>query len=257
MIRSLIVLSVIFASPVFAQTLQVPVDMPWSQSLVLTTTIVPLKNISTGWSAISGKTQTINLTSVTASVQGSFPAQTTAWTVNGVRLTLCSTGTYVCEQPMRLRQEKDSQGLPISFQVPPGKALNFKLETGLQKGLLTLSLDPLVTGGPISPPTPTPPPVVPPSPPPVASGPSPVGSCMTQTGVPTTAGAGCLSPQTSLIDSSGGVWTWTTRDGVDTSPQLANFGYLPLSYIYIRYTGVLCGFNSNHGDICFTSGRWQ
>lgn len=256
MIRSLTVLFVIFASNVSAGTLVTrtkPVLSGWAPTDFQSVEVRFKGRLSTDpatTNKIIGRVllKGVDVSLLTQRVTIMVPANQT-WEIKTMSANftpVTATGIAAFEIPM----------IPFaqSYLPPSGQILAVDVDATTGNVVFgPVSPAPVVT----PPPTPTPPPVTPPSPPPVAAGPSPVGSCMTQTGLPTTAGTGCLNPLPSLIDSTGGIWIWTTRDSVDTSSALASFGYLPLSYIYIRSTGVLCGFNSNHGDICFTGGKWQ
>ncbi len=231
------------------QTGSTTFDLPW----VVTTTasLVPLRTSATGAiSEIPGQAQTIALTLPPNVIIVSFPGQKSSqMTITGFRVKGTSVGSWTSVFTV-------SQMLQSPIVVQAGRPLIVKMiySPTSTTGSFTWAPDlQTLTGVITPPPVVTPGPVVPPAPP--TTSPSPAGACIAPTPI-----SDCQAPLASLVDSTGGVWSLTantvTRDGVNTRPALDNFGYWPLSYIIIRTTGVLCGFNPNHGFICW-NGKWS
>jgi hypothetical protein len=157
----------------FAQQPQITAkfDMPWSLTSVEQIDALRGPSATGVWSAVPLQSAKIDLNIDAATLAASplginrliaFPGQPSAWTITALRLTVCAGGTFVCEQPMKLRQAvgpyKVRAGHPVIVSVklalPPAK-----------QGDMTMAEDALTSSGTI-----TPPPVV--VPPPVVTPPA-------------------------------------------------------------------------------------
>jgi hypothetical protein len=201
--------------------------------------------------------KTLDISLLTQRVTILVPA-TQTWEVKSISIYIVPT-TFTGLKPI----EVETRQFAMSYLPPSGQtlAIDWGVTTGdIVFGPVTVAPAPAPAPAPSPAPAPAPSPAPTPAPAPApgTATASPAGSCITPTGAPA---ADCAAPLASLVDSTGGTWklsaTQALRDGVETRAALDNFGYWPLAYILIRSTGSLCGFNPNHGFICWTAGKWQ
>lgn len=224
--RIAFLLLTLLCSSAFAQTTStVQVSMPWSKLAS-----VSKVDATFGGTVIPGITSPFNLAvdfTNLGTISATFPIQAAAYTVTGVELTVCASGTWTCRQPMILDQA-------IAINVPANGTLSLALNIATANLTLTAT---------------APPPPPPPPPPPTT------GCTASAVGMQITGKTGeqiVLKDCTIWTVVTGGAWPKVLRNGVDTvQPYEQKF-----SYLYVSPKGFADVMSPANGSLCWISGKW-
>ena len=236
-----------------AQTGAMPVQSPWSfKTIMVKATVTPLRTSTTGFTAIAGQAQAVNLALNTVSAV--FPGQkTSAMVVSGLRLSVTSQAGWTANTTVDL-------ALPGVVTVPAGRTLAVRLDYPLVgAGTLQWAVGATSISGPITP-APPPPPTPSPAPPPVVTPPPlPPPSTVTASkpGDYTGVCQGCANPPLSqLVDASGVVWTFVGGQAFRNNVGVAK-PHTDDQRLYVSASGGIRVESPSKGYLCWIGSAWS